>query len=234
MSRMFSRLAASTIVVLALVSSACGGDDTESTDTSPRSTPTSASKQPTPTAAQLEAFSKQAVPGFTASDARVIPIGATVTYTSEAKNAAGAQVVVLVQVSACDAFTCASLDPATYSSAEAQRNLKSVLPSAHIENPALRWDFGALKLSPSATGLYTYGLSYLETKDASGGTTRTSANSYRAWYHDGRILMTMQVFSRGGSSVRSLADLEKEMTRAEAEAAAIKVFAALSPNFAAK
>lgn len=223
------RIALVVIVSLALVSCGGGGEETPPTAAEPASASPSQSASKPSSAELLQAVSAT-VSGFTASDVRAIPIGATATYTSNATTAGGANVAVLVQASACDPFICRRLDPATYQTAEAQRSLKSTLPSAHIENPALRWEFGTVELASGKTGLFTYALSYLETKDASGGTSRISANAYRAWFHDGRSLITLDVFSRGGLSARSTADLERNMSKAEAEAAAKSVFGAVSAD----
>lgn len=206
----------------------CGGDD-DSGATDSLKTPTTTSSA-TMTTAQLQEAASKTVPGFTTSEVRANPIGVTATYTSTATTSGGAQVVVLLQLAPCDPFICGKLDPAEYQTAEAQRNLKSTLSTAHIENPDLKWDFGEVELGSGATGLYTYALSYIETKDTSGGTTRISANSYRAWYHNGATLVSMDVFSRGGDSVRSVADLEQRMSRTEAETAAKTFFAALAPQ----
>ena len=215
-------------VVLAIGLAGCGGDDDRVAPTEePRETRASS---PTRTAEQLLQVLAQNIPGFTTSDARAISGGAAATFTSAARTSDGSQVVVLVQVSGCDPFICGTLDPSTYQSAEAQRNLKSTLSTVHIENPALTWEFGTAELGPAAKGLYTYALSYVETKDSAGGTTRTSANSYRAWYHDGATLIVMEVSTRGGDFVRSAAELKQRMSRTEAEEAAKAVFAALSPQ----
>ncbi|MGE3075953.1 MAG: hypothetical protein AB7N24_08710 [Dehalococcoidia bacterium] len=217
------------LVLVALVTLSCGGggDDDDinepsgddSKDTSSRATPTSE---------DLVAIANTAVPGFTALDPRGTGLGATVVYSSDTKTSGGANVQVLVSLVACDPFICGKLDPDQYSSPEAQRNLKSILPTAHIENPDLQWEFGTVDLS-GETGLYTYALSYVESKDNAGGTTRLSANAYRAWYHDGRIFVSMDVYARGITSVSSVEDLEAGMSKAEAEKAAKDVFAALKP-----
>ncbi len=225
------------LVFMALISFGCGGgggDDDSGDDDSPSGDTKNSSSSSTPTPEQLLAIVNTAVPGFTSLEPRNIPFGATVTFSSDRKTAGGAEVRVLVSVAACDRFICTKLDPESYSSPEAQRNLKSTLSTAHIENPDLRWEFGEVELGASATGLYTYGLSYLENKDSSGGTSRLSANSYRTWYHDGRTFISMDVFARSGSSVRSLADLKGEMSKAEAEQAAKDVFAALNPALSGK
>ncbi|MGE0597891.1 MAG: hypothetical protein AB7J35_12110 [Dehalococcoidia bacterium] len=220
------------MVLVALVTLSCGGggEDEDIDDSSGGDDSKDASSRATPTAEDLVAIANTAVPGFEAVDPRATGLGATVVYSSETKTAGGAQVQVLVSLASCDPFICGKLDPEAYSSPEAQRNLKSILPTAHIENPDLRWEFGIVDLS-GETGLYTYALSYVETKDNSGGTTRISANTYRAWYHDGRIFISMDVYARGATSVRSLADLEAGMSKAEAEKAAKDVFAALKPAF---
>ena len=189
---------------------------------------TASSQASKPTSEELLTGVSGAVAGFTSSDIRSLAAGATALFTSTATTAGGANVLVLVNVSACDPFICNKLNPADYQTAEAQRALKSTLPSAHIENPALRWEFGAVQLAPGKSGLFTYGLSYLETKDAAGGTTRSSADAYRAWFHDERTVIVLEVFSRGGQAARSAADLERNMSRNAAVAAAKVVFAAVS------
>lgn len=224
------------LVLAALLSFACGGgDDQEPADAADSSSSPAQGKdsnaKATPTTEELEKIVNVEVPGFTALDPKATPFGATVVYRSEAKTAGEANVQVLVSVAACDPFICSKLDPDVYSSPEAQRNLKSSLSTVHIENPDLQWDFGQVDLSPSAKGLYTYALSYVESKDSSGGTSRASANGYHAWYNDGRTYVSLEVFARGGSSPRSIAEVEGEMSRAEAEKAANDIFAALEPAF---
>ncbi len=219
-------------VLGAITLAACGGGDDDSGDGGSSSvTPTAIAGKGTPTAAELEAISRTQVPGFTAADARVVPAGASVTYTANAKNAVGSQVVVAVRVSGCDPFICASLDPKEYQSAEIQRNLKSILPTAHIESSTLRWDFGQVELGEGAGGLYTYALNYMEVKDSSGGTSRLSVNSYRAWYHNGSRFIELQAYSRGGPTAQSVPDLLGRMTKAEAEKAVQEVCAAFAPVF---
>lgn len=223
------RLALFLVAAFALV--ACGGggsDDAGKGGKADGSAPAGAA----PTSEQLLQAVSATVPGFTSSDIRAVPIGASATFASTATTASGANVLVLVQASACDPFICGKLDPAAYQSAEAQRSLKSALPTAHIENPELHWEFGAIELAPGKTGLFTYAVSYLESKDASGGTTRISANAYRAWFHDGRSLIAMDVFSRGGQSARSAADLQSNMSRSDAEAAAKTIFGGVYPALA--
>lgn len=223
-------------VVLALALSlgfaSCGGggDDAEEPGASTNATTASSTSRPAPAAQELLAAVSGAVPGFTSSDIRGSAAGATAMFTSSATTAGGANVLVLVNVSACDPFVCGKLNPADYQSAESQRALKSTLPTAHIENPDLHWEFGAVQLAPGKSGLFTYALSYVETKDAAGGTTRISADAYRAWFHDERTVIAMEVFSRGGQAARSAAELERNMSRNDAEAAAKAVFAAVSAS----
>ena len=223
------------LVFMALISFGCGGggDDDDGGDGSGDVDKNSSSKA-TPTTEQLEAIVNTAIPGFTAVEPRTTPFGATVTYISDAKTAGDAQVAALVSVAVCDPFICATQDKDAYSSPEAQRNLKSTLSKSHIENPDLQWEFGEVELAASVTGLYTYALSYLESKDSSGGTTRLSADAYRVWYHDGRVFISMDVFSRGGPSARSVADLESAMSKADAEKAAKDIYAALKPALSGK
>lgn len=232
--RMLRLSLVSAVTIIALFLAGCGGegndDGATSEDTDKESTRTTVSSRPTPSSAQLEDLTKLSVPGYVAADASLNPIGAAVTYTSEKKTAGDASVLVRVTLAPCDGFICAGLDPKEYEGAETQRNLKTILPSAHIENPALRWEFGAFKLSSNATGLYYYALSYVESKGADGSVSRSSANSFRAWYHNGMILISLDVFSRSSSSVLSALDLEKRMTKAEAEQAARDVFVVFEPK----
>lgn len=232
------RLLTVIAALFALFAVACGGggddDAGESTATATATTSPAGSSTtqaaPTPSAAQIEEILKLSIAGYTASDSSLNPLGGSVTHTATAKTAGGASLLVRAQIAQCDAFICGSLDPKTYESVEAQRNLKSILPSAHIENPALRWEFGAVQLSATARGLYYFAQSYLETKGADGSVTRSSANSYRAWYHNGGTLVSLDVFARSSESILSQADLEKRMTKAEAEKAAKDVFAAIEPR----
>ncbi len=213
---------------------ACGGDDdTEKGNGGggSDSTPTSAAAaKGTPTAQDLGRLSTIDVPGFTRSDSRVVASAANALYTSTEKTAGGANILVTVRVAGCDPFICATLDRKDYEGAEAQRNLKSVLSTALIESSDLVWDFGDVELAPGKTGLHTYAVGYLETRDAS-GTSRVSANAYRAWYHDGNLHIFIEVFQRGGDSPQSLEDVKALMSMAEAEKAAKDVFAAFVPEF---
>ncbi len=218
---------------LALV--ACGGGDDDDADGGngggANSSPTSAATaKGTPTTEDLQRLSTVEVPGFTRSDSRVVASAANAVYTSTEKTAGGANILVTVRVAGCDPFICGTLDPKDYEGAEAQTNLKSVLSTALIESPGLVWDFGPTELAPGKAGLHTYTAGYLETKDAS-GTSRVSANAYRAWYHDGNLHIVIEVFQRGGDSPQSLDDVKALMSMAEAEQAAKDVFAAFAPEF---
>lgn len=221
-----------TAVLLAFVSAACGGggDDDAGAATPQGGGGSSTQSAPTPSATEIGELLKLAVPGYTASDSSLNLLGGALTYTADAKTAGGASLLVRVQLAQCDAFICGSLDPKAYEAAEAHRNLKSILPSAHIENPALRWEFGAVQLSNTAKGLYYFAQSYVETRGADGSVSRSSANSYRAWFHNGGTLVSLDVFSRSSDSILSVADLEKRMTKAEAEKAARDVFAVIGPK----
>lgn len=218
---------------LALV--ACGGGDDDDAGGGnggeANSSPTSAAAaKGTPATEDLERLSTVEVPGFTRSDSRVVASAANAVYTSTEKTAGGANILVTVRVAGCDPFICGTLDPKDYEGAEAQRSLKSVLSTALIESPGLVWDFGPTELAPGRTGLHTYAAGYLETKEAS-GTSRVSANAYRAWYHDGNLHIFIEVFQRGSDSPQSLDDVKALMSMAEAEKAAKDVFAAFAPEF---
>jgi hypothetical protein len=221
------------VAVSSLVLVACGGDDDagENGNGSAGRTPTSrVGSDAAPTAEDLERLSTIDVPGFTRSESRVVASAASAVYTSTGKTAGGANILVTTRISACDPFICATLDPKDYESAEAQRNLKSVLSTALIESPDLVWDFGPVELAPGKTGLHTYAAGYLETKEAS-GTSRVSANAYRAWYHDGTLHIFIEVFQRGGDSPGSLDDVKALMSVAEAGQAARNIFAAFASEF---
>ncbi|MBK9342464.1 MAG: hypothetical protein IPN07_05325 [Dehalococcoidia bacterium] len=82
----------------------------------------------------------------------------------------------------------------------------------------------------TAKGLYYFAQSYVETRGAGWSVSRSSANSYRAWFHNGGTLVSLDVFSRSSDSILSVADLEKRMTKAEAEKAARDVFAVIGPK----
>lgn len=226
-------LPALMVAASALALAACGGGNeaAENGNGGSARTPTSsAAGRGTPTSEDLERFSTIDVPGFTRSDSRVVASAANALYTSIEKTVGGANILVTVRVAGCDPFICTSLDPKDYESAEAQRNLKSILSTALIESPDLVWDFGDVELAPGKTGLHTYAAGYLESRDAS-GTSRVSANAYRAWYHDGSLHIFIEVFPRGGDSPQSLEDVKTLMSMAEAEQAAKDVFAAFAPEF---
>lgn len=211
---------------------ACGGDDDDEPTAERTATAgagsTATAPAGTPAAANLEALIATEVPGFTRSDARTTPSGATVTYRSNTKTAGGAVALVLVTYSPCDPFICRKLDPAEYDTPAKQQNLKLDLAQVHIENPALVFEFAPVTLAPGRAGLSTYAVSYVETANSS-GTTRATALQYKAWYHDGSVFTTIQVFGREGESPRSQEDLAKLLTKAEGEAAAKAVFGAIVP-----
>jgi hypothetical protein len=223
------KMLAAVLLALPLLLAACGGDNGD--DPRPSRTATNESgSRPTATSAQIADLAKVAVPGYSAETRGDTLLGAAVTYLSAKKTAGGADLMVRATFAACDEFVCTSLNPSTYKDATVQDSLKSVLPSVHKENPDLRWEFGEADLSPKAKGLYYYALSFVEEKGNDGSVSRSSANSYRAWYHNGSAYVTLEVFSRSPVSSLSLADLEKTMTKAEAEQAAKDVFAALEPK----
>lgn len=211
---------------------ACGGDDDDgggdNAGTATAGATTAAASSETATAAELEALIATEVPGYTRSDARIIPAGATVTYKSTAKTAGGAVALVLVTYAPCDPFICRKLDAAEYDTPAKQQNLKLDLSQVHIENPALVFQFAPVTLAPGRTGLSTYAVSYVEKTDSS-GTSRATALQYKAWYHDGTVFTTIQVFAREGASPRSQEDLAKLLTKVEGEAAAKAVFGAIVP-----
>jgi len=213
-------LLALLVAVSSLALAACGGDDDADNGNGGRSsTPTSTvGSDATPTAEDLERFSTIDVPGYARSDSRVIASAANALYTSAEKTAGGASILVTVRIAGCDPFICGTLD------------LKSVLSTALIESPGLVWDFGQTELAPGKTGLHTYAAGYLETKEAS-GTSRVSANDYRAWYHDGNLHIFIEVFQRGSDSPQSLDAVKALMSMAEAEQAAKDVFAVFAPEF---
>ncbi len=224
--------------LLAFLAVACGDDDSSTATGEPDATGTPAAAASarggrTATAAELQELARLQVPGYTSSGAGATLTGAGAVYTATGKTAGGAELSVRVLLGPCDAFVCGSLDPKQYETAEAQRNIKSVLPAAHLENPALRWEFGPAQLAPSAAGLYYYAVSYLETKGADGSVTRSSVNSYRAWYHNGAVVITFEVFARNPVADLSLSDVEKRMTKAEAERATREVFAVYGPKLPA-
>lgn len=228
------KLSFAFLVVAALFAlGACGGDDDDTGDNGGGASPTPTSGttvSTTPTAEDLERLSQVDVPGFTRSESRVVASAANATYTWNEKTVGDGDILATARVAGCDPFICATLDPKDYESAEAQRNLKSVLSTALIESPDLVWEFGSVELAPGKTGLHTYALGYLETTGAS-GTSRVSANAYRAWYHNGNLHILIEVFSRGGESPRSLDDTTALMSKAEAEKAAKDVFAAFAGEF---
>jgi hypothetical protein len=216
-------LAFPAIFVLAV---ACGGGDDGRASPAQR---TSTQSAPTATDAEVQALAKVPIPGYATEEGGTTLLGVAAVYRAEKPTAGGAQLYVRANFAPCDDFVCASLDPKDYQSAEAQDNMKSVLPAAHKANPDLLWEFGTVKLSNDATGLYYYALSYLE-QTTGAGVSRSSANSYRAWYHNGSVYLTLEVFARGTDGPLSRADVEKSMTKAEAEAAARAVFATLEPK----
>jgi hypothetical protein len=216
---------------LALV--ACGGDDDAGNGNGGGggTTPTSSvGSDATPTAEDLERLSTIDVPGFTRSDSRVIASAANALRISTEKTAGGAQHPRDRPHRGLRSVHLRHPRP------EGLRGRPSAAPSqvrafdGLIESPGLVWDFGPIKLAPGKTGLHTYTAGYLETKDAS-GTSRVSANAYRAWYHDGNLHIFIEVFDRGGDSPQPLDDVKAVMSMAEAGKAAKHVFAAFTPEF---
>lgn len=224
------RFLAAAAALAVLFATACGSDDGGESNPGDDATSPASSTAPTATDAQIAVLARVQVPGYSVSEPGGTLLGAAVTHTATKKTAGGAELTVRVSLAPCDDFVCAGLDATEYETPAAQDNLKSVLPTTHKENPALHWEFGEVALSPSATGLYYYAVSYVEST-AAGGVSRSSANSYRAWYHDGGTYVTLEVSARSPASPLSQADVEKAMTKAEAEQAAKDVFAALEPKF---
>lgn len=216
--------------------SACGGggesdrDHTATPGSPAPATATTVTARATPSPVDLQRLSTTEVPGFTRSDSRVVASAASSTYTAAAKTSGGASLVATVRISGCDPFICATLDPKDYESAEAQRNLRSVLSTALAESPGLIWEFGAVELAPGKDGLHTYAVGYFEQTSAS-GTSRVSTNAYRAWYHDGSLYVFIEVAARGASTPRSLDETKALMSAAEAEKAATEIFAAFAGEF---
>ena len=218
------------VLLAAGLASCGGGDDNVGTD-GVRPTATAASRErPTATAAQVQALAAVQVPGFTAGAPSTTALGAAVMVTVSQKTAGGVELFVRANFAPCDATVCTALDAVGYQSPDVQANLRSVLPAVHKDNPNLRWEFGEVALSKQATGLYYYALSYVETRTADGNVSRATVDSYRAWYHNGSVYVTLEVFARSPVSALSQADLEKTMTKAEAEQAARAVFAAIEPK----
>ena len=211
------------IVCLAFLTGGCGADDSE--DVGP---------QPTVVPLTLEQLASLTVPGFTTSGSNPTLLGTSVTYLSNATTASGAQLTVVVRLVPCDEFVCGSLDPNEYDSAQQQRDLKSILPTAHIENPGLRWEFGTARLSPKAEGLSVYAVSYLESTATDGAVSRSSANTYFAWFHNDGTYMNISVSPRGGAAPMTATDVEARMSKAEAETAVTTVFAAFEPHLPKK
>lgn len=228
------------VAIAALLFAGCSGrgDDDGGGDNSDDSGSSGEKRNPggapTPTSDELEALSALTVPGFTATDGGLGLIGSGVTYTSQQTTASGAQIVVLVRLAACDAFICNKLDPAKYTGDEEQRNLKSILPLIHIENPALRWEFGEAEFSKDATGLATYAVSYVESKEPGGAVSRASVNEYFAWWHNDGIFVNLNIYPRGGDTSFSQEDVNKRMTKDEARKALKDVFAVLEPKLPKK
>jgi hypothetical protein len=210
--------------LLAAVS--CGGDGGDDSVALPTAT---AEPAGTATVGQVLALTELPIPGYRTTEVRETVLGVAVVYTAENKTAGGAELFVRANYAPCDSFVCGSLDPGDYASAEAQDQLKSVLPAAHKSNPDLVWEFGPVELSGRAEGLYYYTLSYLE-EEAGGGVSRSSANSYRAWYHNGSVYVTLEVFARAAAAPLSRGDVARLMTKAEAEEAAREVFVVLEPE----
>jgi len=212
--------------VLTLLAAACGdgGEDDAAREASPAAHDTRPA-----TEAEIQALASIPIPGYVTEQTGATLLGAAATYHAAQKTAGGADLFVRANFAPCDGFVCASLDPKDYTAPAAQDGLKSVLPPAHRDNPALLWEFGQVQLSSGARGLFYYALSYLEGATTT-GVSRSSVNTYRAWYHNGAVYVTLEVFARGTSSPLSRADVEKLMTRAEAERAARDVFAALEPQ----
>src|SRR5690606_19265536 len=91
-----------------------------------------------------------------------------------------------VQLSPCDPFACWDLDREVDASHEA--NLKSMLPTNAMEDPDLVFEYGNVEPVAGYEAFYVYSFHF--SRD---GTSASGGNQYRLLYHDGRVVIAIDV-----------------------------------------
>lgn len=163
------------------------------------------------------------IDGYSLENGDVSEYGnASATYLEE--NPSGPVALsALVTYTDCDPFNCTDLSVEL--DEERRANIRSLLPSLHIENPELVEEVGPVELA-GRTVLAIYFRSFVEQDDGS-----ATALSYRAITHDGTNLVTVQVspdFYSAGGLADSAEELAARMGPAEGAAVAEDILTALS------
>ncbi len=173
---------------------------------------------------RLAELSKTEIAGFQRTSERASKSNAMMTYEGTTPNAQGYRPTATVIIEPC-AF-CARMDLAEW---RANPNLKRMLSSAHLENPALVFQVDELDLG-GRKAIAVYKESFVETKTAS-GTSRSTAHGLDVWFNDGVHQVLIQVSPRGKTRAGSAEELRASLSRAEMEAAARALFAPFAEVF---
>ncbi len=212
-------------VVLAAValSFACGGDD----DSNGNGNGSEATATPVApfTSEDLLRLAETEVEGFTRGEPFEGAGNVTVTYETRADEDSPI-LTVLVTLTNCNPFVCWDLEAPV--SADQEANLKSLLPSVHIQNPDLVWEVTTPEIAAGYTAFANYSRSFVQ----EGGSTAT-VNGYLVFYHDGVNHITLNVYPRFGfDGPQTAAELEASMTREEAHQLVREVFTPFRDHFA--
>ncbi len=231
-----SRLTRLTALAVAsvLVFAACGGDsddtdagagadtgiadDTDSVGSEPE-----ASGRAEWTDADFERLVALPIDGYTLESGEVSEFGNATSRYLENVPSTTVTLGALVTFDTCDPFLCTDL--AAELDEQARENLRSLLPTVHIENPDLVEEVGPTELA-GRTVLGIYFRSYVGRDDG-----QSTALSYRAITHDGTNLITVQVgpdFMAAGGLADSAEELAERMSPAEGAAVAEDILTALS------
>lgn len=142
------------------------------------------------------------------------------TFTSDA-NPDGVTLVVRARFAPCSPGTC--WDPTEDLDDTRVEQIRQVLPTDHMDNPDLVFEYGPDELAPDFQGFDVYYRSMLE----GGGT----AIGYQFRYHDDVNLVEMMVYPQGAPTPITPDDLEAQMPRPWANEVAADVFAAFADEF---
>lgn len=215
------KIAAGVVLAAGATGVACGGDDDDPGEgPAVGDTATIVAERDPLSEDDLENLGTTEVPGYTRGEPRVNFGNLTVSYASDDPEAAGGSVTI----TPCDPFICWDLRGQV--SEEQEDNLLSLLPSIHIENPDLIFEYGTVVLEDGKEGFFVYTRSYVEE-----GTSKATSNSYRVFYHDGANHITLFVNPPGSLSAENAEALAAQMDQAGGEAVAKEIFAAFAPQF---
>lgn len=200
-----------------------GGPQTPTAGPTPDAPPPPPAK-PQLSPERLAELSKTEVAGFKRTSERSSKANANMTFEGTTPNAQGFHPFAMVLLEHC--VFCSKLDLAEW---RANPNLKRMLATAHVENPALVFQVDEIDLG-GRKGIAIYKESFVETKNAS-GTSKSASHGLQVWFNDGAHQVMIEVSPRGAEMPGSLEALRTSMSRAEMETAAKALFAAFAPVF---